>query len=51
MLTSWLRKELKPTGATEMELDDVEIGQKYRCDYKGAQYFATVVSKKRDDER
>ncbi len=34
-----------------MELDDVEIGQKYRCDYKGAQYFATVVSKKRDDER
>ena len=34
-----------------MELDDVEIGQKYRCDYKGAQYFATVVSKKRDDMR
>ena len=28
-----------------MELNDIEIGQKYRCDYKGAQYFATVVSK------
>ena len=28
-----------------MELDNVEIGRKYRCDYKGAQYFATVVSK------
>jgi hypothetical protein len=28
-----------------MELDDVEIGQKYRCDYKGERYFATVVSK------
>jgi hypothetical protein len=28
-----------------MELDDVEIGKKYRCDYKGAQHFATVVSK------
>jgi len=27
-----------------MELNDIEIGQKYRCDYKGAQYFATVVS-------
>jgi hypothetical protein len=28
-----------------MELDDVEIGEKYRCDYKGAQYFATVAGK------
>jgi hypothetical protein len=28
-----------------MKLDDVEIDQKYRCDYRGAQYFATVVSK------
>jgi hypothetical protein len=25
--------------------DDIEIGKKYRCDYKGAQYFATVVGK------
>jgi hypothetical protein len=41
----WKAVELEPTGATQMELDDVEIGQKYRCDYKGAQYFATVVSK------
>jgi hypothetical protein len=41
----WKAVELEPTGATQMELDDIKIGQKYRCDYKGAQYFATVVSK------
>jgi hypothetical protein len=41
----WKAVELEPTGATKMELDDIEIGQKYRCDYKGAQYFATVVNK------
>ncbi len=45
----WKAVELEPTGATQMELDDVEIGQKYRCDYKGAQYFATVVSKNQKD--
>jgi len=28
-----------------MELDEIEIDQKYRCNYKDAQYFATVVSK------
>jgi hypothetical protein len=28
-----------------MELDYIENDRKYRCDYKGAQYFATVVSK------
>jgi hypothetical protein len=32
-----------------MELDNIEVGQKYRCDYEGAQYFATVVAK--DDKR
>jgi hypothetical protein len=41
----WTTIELEPTGATQMELNDIEIGRKYRCDYKGAQYFATVVSK------
>src|SRR5215813_11906154 len=41
----WKVVELEPTGATQMELDDIEIGKKYRCDYKGAQYFATVVGK------
>jgi hypothetical protein len=41
----WKAIELEPTGATQMELDDIEIGAKYRCDYKGAQYFATVASK------
>src|SRR5262249_37861323 len=40
----WKAVELEPTGAKEMELDDIEVGQKYRCDDKGAQYFATVVS-------
>jgi Apea-like HEPN len=45
----WKAVELEPSGATQMELDDVEIGQKYRCDYKGAQYFATVVSKDNKD--
>jgi hypothetical protein len=44
----WKAVELELTGATQMELDDVEI-QKYRCDYKGAQYFATVVSKDSKD--
>jgi hypothetical protein len=28
-----------------MELDEIEISHKYRCDYKGALYFATVISK------
>jgi hypothetical protein len=41
----WKAVELGPTGVTEMEMDDVEIGRKYRCDYKGARYFATVTSK------
>jgi hypothetical protein len=41
----WKAVELEPTGATQMELDDIEVGAKCRCDYKGAQYFATVVSK------
>jgi hypothetical protein len=41
----WKAVELEPNGATQMEIDDVEIGKRYRCDYKGAQYFATVVSK------
>jgi hypothetical protein len=36
---------MEPTEATQMELDEIEIDRKYRCDYKGAQYFATVVSK------
>lgn len=36
-------------GATEMELDDIEIGRKYRCDYKGIQYFATVTTKSDKD--
>jgi hypothetical protein len=41
----WTAIELEPTGATQMELDDIGIGRKYRCDHKDAQYFATVVSK------
>ncbi len=41
----WKAVELEPTGVTKMELDDVEIGKKYRCDYNGAQYFATVAGK------
>jgi hypothetical protein len=45
----WKAVELEPTGATQMELDDVEVGGKYRCDYNGAQYFATVVSKGEKD--
>jgi hypothetical protein len=45
----WKAVELEPSGVTQMELDDVQIGQKYRCDYKGAQYFATVVSKDNKD--
>jgi hypothetical protein len=28
-----------------MDLEDVEVGQRYRCDCEGAQYFATVVAK------
>jgi hypothetical protein len=29
----------------KMKKDDIEVGGKYRCDYKGKQHFATVVSK------
>jgi hypothetical protein len=47
----WKAIELEPTRATQMELDDVEIGQKYRCEYKGAEYFATVISKGEKDVR
>jgi hypothetical protein len=32
-----------------MELHDIEVGRKYRCDHGSAQYFATVVSKKESD--
>ena len=45
----WTAIELEPTGATQMELDDIGIGRKYRCDHKDAQYFATVVSKDEKD--
>jgi hypothetical protein len=45
----WKAVELEPTKAIKMELDDVKIGEKYRCDYKGAQYFSTVVSKNEKD--
>ncbi len=41
----WKSVELEPTEATVLELDDIEINGKYRCDYKGAQYFVTVTSK------
>jgi hypothetical protein len=43
----WKVVELEPTGATQMELDDIEVGAKYRCNYQGVQYFATVVGKTR----
>jgi hypothetical protein len=32
-----------------MELDDIEIGKKYRCDYNSSQYFATLISKEDND--
>ena len=28
-----------------MQLNDIEVGHKYRCEYRGATYFATVVDK------
>ncbi len=41
----WKAVELEPAGATRMDIDDIEPGQKYRCDYKGKQYFAVVAGK------
>lgn len=32
-----------------MEIDDIEIGCKYRCEYRGKRYFASVISKSDTD--
>jgi hypothetical protein len=36
-------------GSGQMDLDEVELGRRYACDFEGKQYFATVIDK--DDQR